>query len=357
MTLSREETAWGMRYLLGFQSPTDEEIDFHRHAYETPESLRDTFLRTPQAQALFMEANREGHGKLSGRSAYSIPPFLLGRPDFGDVPWTFTEPSLDNPVWQLCTSEQMQTPTYKSLCDRLGLQSSVPHRKIWEFAFILAALDHRKVIVPGYKGLGFGTGTEHLPSVLAREGLTILATDAPSDLEIGHLWSHGSQWSQSLNDLWHPALVDEDTFFNNVSFLPVDMNKIPDDIRDFDFCWSACAFEHLGSIRHGLDFLHNSLAPLRPGGISVHTTEFNVSSNTETLDRPGLSIFRKVDFETIAHELISAGHKVEPINLWPGATPVDEHIDLPPYGYPHLKLEIEGHRTTSIGLIITKGDC
>jgi hypothetical protein len=33
---------------------------------------------------------------------------------------------------------------------------------------------------------------------------------------------------------------------------------------------------------------------------------------------------------------------------------VDEHIDLPPYSLPHLKLELQNYTTTSIGLVITK---
>jgi hypothetical protein len=132
------------------------------------------------------------------------------------------------------------------------------------------------------------------------------------------------------------------------------MNAIPSDLRDYDFCWSACCYEHLGSIRMGLDFLHNCLATLKPGGVSVHTTEFNLSSNAKTLEAPELVIFRKQDFETVIAELVSAGHTVEPLNLWPGTTPVDEHIDLPPYGATHLKLELQGYCTTSIGLIVTK---
>ena len=132
------------------------------------------------------------------------------------------------------------------------------------------------------------------------------------------------------------------------------MNNVPAELRGFDFCWSACAFEHLGSIRKGLDYLHASLEPLRPGGVSVQTTEFNLLSNSGTVETPGLSIFRKEDIEEVIHELTAEGHMVEPLNLWPGASPVDEHIDLPPYTAIHLKLALAGYQTTSIGLIITK---
>ncbi|TCM18680.1 hypothetical protein EDF56_104212 [Novosphingobium sp. PhB165] len=229
------------------------------------------------------------------------------------------------------------------------------HRKIWEFAYILAVLESKEMLQPGRRGIGFGTGLEPLPSVFAKAGVEILATDAPADLDFSDRWDKGAQWGESLESIWHPEIVDRETFFTKVSFMHADMNNIPGDLTGYDFCWSACAFEHLGSIRKGLDYLHNSLKTLKPGGVSVQTTEFNLQSNEDTLEAPETCLFRKQDFELVIHELVSAGHKVEPLNLWPGTTAVDEHIDLPPFSAPHLKLELAGYSTTSIGLIITKG--
>ena len=49
------------------------------------------------------------------------------------------------------------------------------------------------------------------------------------------------------------------TLTRRVSFRAVDMNTIAADLTDFDFCWSSCCFEHLGSIDHGLQFIHNTM--------------------------------------------------------------------------------------------------
>lgn len=98
-----------------------------------------------------------------------------------------------------------------------------------------------------------------------------------------------------------------------------------------------------------------SLKTLRPGGLAVHTTEFNLSSNDATFEHPTLSLFRKRDIEDLYARLIAAGHKVWPLNLHPGTGPADAHIDLPPYGTPHLKLEVASYVTTSIGLVVEKG--
>lgn len=354
MPVSRETAAWGIRLLLGSETEDASILDFHRAAYDTTEAMRDRFMQTPEARTLFENANNGATIRSYHRERYLLPSFLLRRPSHNNVEWCFSEPSLEKPVSQLCTYEQMTTPTYRALCARLGLDGTMPHRKIWEFAFIVAALEEKGMLAPGRRGLGFGTGQEPLPSVFAKAGVEIVATDAPAEIDGNGGWAETNQWSQGLEELWHPALVERDDFFSRVHFRAADMNHIPAELRDFDFCWSACAFEHLGSLRLGLDYLHASLATLKPGGVSVQTTEFNLSSNDETLDRPGLSVFRKQDFETVIHELVNEGHTVAPLNLWPGATTVDEHIDVPPYSSPHLKLELEGVQTTSIGLIITK---
>ena len=345
-----------MRMILGMEPPDDATIDFHRNGYGSLEALRTSFLQTPQARRLFEAANGAPAPATAAPAPqrYVIPPFLLRRPASPKIAWRFQEPTLDDPQCQLCTSEQMEGDTYRTLCRRMALDPVGPHRKTWEFAYILAVLEAKGMVGPGRTGLGFGTGSEPLPSVLAGAGVGVVASDAPGSFEANALWAKSAQWSQGLEDLWNPGLVDRGTFFSNVRFRPVDMNAIPSDLHGFDFCWSACCLEHLGSIRHGLDFLHNCLATLKPGGISVHTTEFNLGSNTNTLEAPELVLFRKQDIERIIEELADAGHHVAPFNPWPGATPVDEHIDVPPFGLPHLKLELQGFQTTSIGLVVTK---
>ncbi|MDI1297483.1 MAG: class I SAM-dependent methyltransferase [bacterium] len=355
MPVSREATAWAMQFLLD-QEPDEALVDMHSNAYDSIEDMRTRFLQTAEAELLFSNANGSSWdpGRIQKNNSYTIPPFLLRRPVHDNVPWQFTEPSIENPITQLCTAEQMQTQHYRDICIRLALDPAMLHRKVWEFVYIVSALETRGMLEPGRRGLGFGTGQEPLPSVFAKAGVRVVATDAPADLDFSAAWEKSAQWSNGLESLWRPDIVDRDIFFDQVQFRPADMNNIPDDLRDFDFCWSACCFEHLGSIRMGLDFLHNSLATLKPGGISVQTSEFNLGSDTDTLDVPGLAVFLKRDIEQVMHELIEEGHSVEPLNTWPGALPVDEHIDLPPYSSPHLKLFMGGQLTTSFGMIITK---
>jgi hypothetical protein len=86
------------------------------------------------------------------------------------------------------------------------------------------------------------------------------------------------------------------------------MNHMPNDLKDFDFVWSSCSIEHLRSIEAGTLFMETGC--LRPGGVAVHTTEYNVSSNEDTLMAGSAVIFRRRDLVAMAEILALRGHAV-----------------------------------------------
>jgi hypothetical protein len=134
------------------------------------------------------------------------------------------------------------------------------------------------------------------------------------------------------------------------------MNHIPSDLKGFDFNWSSCSFEHLGSINKGLAFLENQLSTLKTGGWAVHTTEINVSSNTSTIEKGDTVIFRARDIDEIVNRLRKAGHYVEETDYSCGGLPEDYMVDVEPHEQDiHLKLQIGEYVVTSICLIIQKG--
>jgi hypothetical protein len=75
----------------------------------------------------------------------------------------------------------------------------------------------------------------------------------------------------------------------------------------YDFIWSSCALEHLGSLQAGLDFILRSCAMLTAGGIAVHTTEFNVGSDTDTIEEGDSVIYRRRDILGLCERLRRAG--------------------------------------------------
>lgn len=133
------------------------------------------------------------------------------------------------------------------------------------------------------------------------------------------------------------------------------MNAIPPDLQNFDFCWSSCALEHLGSTEAGKAFVINSLNTLRSGGLAIHTTEYNLSSNEDTIASGGTVLFRRRDFEDLASSLRSNGHTVAPLNFYRGTHPLDEYIDMPPYSNDeHFMTGTQKFNSTSFGLVVVK---
>ena len=149
----------------------------------------------------------------------------------------------------------------------------------------MQALQVAGMVRPGRRGLGFGVGVEPITPYLAAQGCSILATDLPSSADASVAWNDTGQHAARLADLNREGLCPADDFAARVEFRAVDMNAIPDDFADFDFAWSSCAMEHLGSLQAGIDFLERQLRCVKPGGITVHTTEFNVSSNDDDTRR------------------------------------------------------------------------
>lgn len=120
-------------------------------------------------------------------------------------------------------------------------------------------------------------------------------------------WQNTNQYTATLEHAYNAALVDRDRFLKYVSLEYVDMNAIPAALRDYDFCWSICALEHLGSIKLGLTFIEKSLDTLRPGGLTIHTTEYNYANDNATIDNWGTVLFQRQHFNELAEQLRTAG--------------------------------------------------
>lgn len=273
--------------------------------------------------------------------------------DFGDYPL----PNLNSLATQLCTANQFNEKQYSSICRLIG---SPPRfsRKQWEFVYIINALELSGMLKDGYSGIGFGCGREPLAGFFASKDCRVLATDLSIDEARDKGWVSTLQHADGMKDLYTSSkyICEKDKFYGNVCFENMDMNNISDHTKGkFDFTWSACALEHLGSLQHGLEFIRNSLDCLKPGGIAVHTTEFNLSSDSKTMETPSCSVYRKSDILPFIEKLEAEGFIVSPLNLNTGELSVDQYIDLPPYKFsPHLKLMLEQYIVTSIGIAIQK---
>ena len=265
---------------------------------------------------------------------------------------------------QLCSAESLRSPALRAWAERLRpmwaagdeAREVMLHRKMWEWLFIAEALQERGMLAPGRTGLGFGVGQEPLVALFAATGCDVVATDQPHDSAVASGWTDSAvEWSGGLEDLNGFGLCGAAEFEQRVAYRPVDMTSIPADLRGFDFAWSSCALEHLGTLAAGMDFVVAQMACLRPGGVAVHTTEYLVSSNSATVEAGGTVFYRRRDIEALVRRLRRAGHDVD-MDYSLGDTPDDLHVDVPPYSNVHLRTELAGYVTTSLALIVTKGD-
>ena len=231
-------------------------------------------------------------------------------------------------------------------------------RKQWEFVYIAQALHERGLLAPGKRGLAFGVGREPLPALFASFGVEVVATDQSLDGAVKAGWVRSAEHSADLSALNDLGICTDRMFSQLVSFAELDMNAIDSRFEgQFDFCWSACSLEHLGSLAHGLEFIKNSMKTLKPGGLAIHTTEFNLTSNDATLESEGLSLYRRRDIEALIEELKALGHRPSPVDFTRGEGFAETVVDLPPFGRgePHVRLRIADYDCTSIGVIVERG--
>jgi len=260
----------------------------------------------------------------------------------------------------LCTQTDVESEWFAFWCGEIK-SAPIYHRKLWELCYISQAIWTHGKFSSGSRGLGFGCGEEPLPSVFAKYGVHVLATDLDQARPEAKGWRETGQHSDSAESLRNRNICSDERLLANIAFRPVDMNDIPQDLDgQFDFCWSSCALEHVGSIEKGLKFIENSLRTLKPGGVAVHTTEFNLGDG-ETIDNWGTVLFQKKHFVDFAAHLESRGFQVSPLDFNSGNKVLDGFVDIPPWGHEavklsdpsvHLKLSVDGFVCTSIGLIV-----
>jgi SAM-dependent methyltransferase len=259
-------------------------------------------------------------------------------------------------AYSSCSAADMLHPRFRELCSLLSHPPNL-HRKLWEWIFVLHHLLEAGVIESGRRGICFGVGSEALPAVFAARGATVMATDAPPHVESSHGWAASGQHASSHESLRRPHICPNQQFDEQVTYRFCDMNAIDSDLTGYDFAWSSCCFEHLGSLEAGMQFVINSVERcLKPGGIAVHTTELNLSSNEGTLDSGATVLYRRRDIIELIGRLEARGHDVQPFTQAPDSHVLDFYVDAPPYRHDlHLKLNLSGYVSTSVGIVVRRG--
>ena len=295
---------------------------------------------------------------------------LLGRVDVSQQNRWGRPPAFDVLESQAASAAQCHHPTYQAWYRLIEdvpawpVEGPVPagafHRKAWEFAYIAEAITQAGLMRPGVRAVGFGVGTEPLPALFASRGLDVLATDMPPE-QGDPGWEQTGQLMHDLTSLSRPYLVPDAELAERVTTRPVDMNALPADLGTFDVVWSSCVIEHLGSPTLAMDFVLESARLLEPGGILVHTTEYELTRRSDTADYGNCAVFRLVDLEQLRERVLAEGFEMtlnpyvamdSPEDRWISLALTPHQATLPDPA--HLKLAIVASVSTSFGLIVRR---
>jgi len=257
----------------------------------TAEALTVTLDRPadPDARPEFgAEAKSTAYGNTPLQSAATL--LSTDRPTFAD------------PVTQVATVGQLREPIAGTWLGRLRPQGSsgVEH---WRKVYTLQALRRYGMLEKGAVGLGFEPSPSGVPAALAAMHTsltTVLPTRGGPPPNIDAV----------KRDLAGRAPCDKALFDANVRVRVASWRRIPDDLVNFDFLWSARANERLYSVASAITFVEESMACLRPGGLAVHVMSYDLSPSGRSVPSTDRMLLQQGDVERIALILVSRGHEV-----------------------------------------------
>ncbi|RMF58202.1 MAG: class I SAM-dependent methyltransferase [Calditrichaeota bacterium] len=148
------------------------------------------------------------------------------------------------------------------------------HRKQWEFAMIFHTLEKLGYLHGSSTGLSMGGGNERVLYSIAKHIKKLVVTD---------LYEENTTWDTArTNDPTDFILSSKPFPLDNkkLEVQRMDMRHLEFGDQEFDFCYSSCAFEHIGEYQDFLQHLHEVYRVLVEGGVYVFTTEFHFGEET-----------------------------------------------------------------------------
>ncbi len=173
--------------------------------------------------------------------------------------------------WQkFCTTEDWHLPDFSYVRQHFFKNTASYHRKQWEFVVIFLSLLQQGKLHEESVGASFGAGKEPLIYVLLPFIKSFTATDLYS-------WSTGwdtarmgqKDTPQDFLTRHAPDGLD----ISNLTVLEMDMRSLDMSDNSLDFCYSSCAFEHIGHREDFLQHLSEVKRVLKDDGVYVMTTE------------------------------------------------------------------------------------
>jgi len=292
-------------------------------------TLRLELMRSPAFRAALPRDVTPASG-----TPFTLPLTLLRPPEDPALPWRFAEPDLRDPVCQLATAAQVETPDHLRWCGALR-QAPRWDAAQWAQVWLLAALEKAGLLKPGLRALGLDVAEGSLACLLAGHGHQVVVTPREG---------------LSLDALFNRDLIAAAAFAERV--VPFEESTL----GEFDLCWSNGSVERCGTRQAALGLIEASLAWLKPGGVALHVLSFDLSSDDAALESESLVALRRQDVLGLATRLMAQGHAIWPINLHPGTHPLDAEVDGEQGAALHLKREVAGHVLGTFGFAVRRAD-
>jgi hypothetical protein len=234
----------------------------------------------------------EARGTVYGNTPLEPAPMLLST----------ARPTLTDPVTQIATGGQLRDPAAGGWMARLRPRGKNPLEH-WRKVYTLQVLRRYGMLETGAVGVGFEPSPSGVPAAMAalQTRVTTVLPAHPGRPLVPE---------QVKADLAQRAPCDPVVFDRNVTVRVDSWRRLPDELVNFDFAWSAGATEQLYSVAAATQFVHDVMACLRPGGLAVHVLGYDLVPASRSVPTTERLVLHQGDVERIALLLVSRGHEV-----------------------------------------------
>jgi ubiquinone/menaquinone biosynthesis C-methylase UbiE len=267
---------------------------------------------------------------------------------------------------KLCNIEDWADPDFRATVRRLepGIANAVPayptgleHRKQWEYAHVLNGLDRLGATHPSALVLSVAGGHELPAFDLTNRVRWVFLTDLYGDTNFNKEEAQAS------------VLTNPDPFsgqpYNRNRLVVQHMNAL--DLRyepeTFDAVFCLSSIEHFGGEEAARQALAEMYRVAKPGGVVAITTECLINDDPDYIQPPDLILFSHKTIERLANSVpglelvdpvdfqISEATRKTELPLLQVIADMEAHL---PAKLPHIVLEHQGRRYTSLALFFRK---
>lgn len=184
--------------------------------------------------------------------------------------------------WQkFCACEDWYEKDFQYVVKHIVNQNATFRRKQWECATIFLNLLNYGMLEGDKVGAAFGAGREKLLFRISPLTAKFYATDVYSMYTV---WRTANIEKFKGPDEFVKAASPPNTDTENMEVHDMDMRDLSFFAdNSLDFCYSSCAFEHIGDREDFISHLKEVSRVLKPNGIYSMTTEFLFNTQTKPL--------------------------------------------------------------------------